>query len=197
MRKMSEDKIKRNDLYIFKEKDSVYKVIKAVLLDFFTSGFQSSNYVMNGQFSPESREEIDFVLQCLQSDFEDLFAKNFNKIVRELNARTDHIAKMDLKKKYLKEVEESDRIKEINKRSENGKVLTVCPRCQKKIYAIDFDASKIKRFPMSYIDVHSHENHPEHALLIYIDAQGKCRGRGNIDVVTIEKDMREHEHLVV
>ena len=72
---MSDDKIKRNDLYIFKERDSAYKVIKAILLDFFTSGFQSSNYVMNGQFSPESQEEMEFVLQCLQSDFEELFAK--------------------------------------------------------------------------------------------------------------------------
>jgi hypothetical protein len=197
MKTMNDDKIRRNDLYIFQEEDSAYKVIKAILLDFFTSGFQSSNYVMNGQFSPESREEMEFVLQSLQSDFEDLFARNFNTIIRELSSRTNHIDKMDLKKKYLREVEESDKIKEINKRSENGKVLTVCPRCQKKIYAIDIDESKIKRFPMSYIDVHSHENHPEHALLIYIDAQGKCRGRGNIDVVTIEKERSEQEHLVV
>jgi len=194
---MNDDKIRRNDLYIFQEEDSAYKVIKAILLDFFTSGFQSSNYVMNGQFSPESREEMEFVLQSLQGDFEDLFARNFNTIIRELSSRTNHIAKMDLKKKYLKEVEESDKIKEINKRSQNGKVLTVCPRCQKKIYTIDIDESKIKRFPMSYIDVHSHKNHPEHALLIYIDAQGKCRGRGNIDVVTIEKDRIEPEHIVV
>jgi len=194
---MSDEKIKRNDLYIFQEKDSAYKVIKAILLDFFTSGFQSSNYVMNGQFSPESRQEMEFVLQSLQSDFEELFARNFNTIISELSSRSAHIAKMDLKKKYLKEVEESDKVKEINKRSENGKVLTVCPRCQKKIYAIDIDESKIKRFPMSYIDVHSYKNHPEHALLIYIDAQGKCRGRGNIDVVTIEKDQIERENLIV
>lgn len=194
---MSDEKIKRNDLYLFKENNSAYKVIKAILLDFFTSGFQSSNYVMNGQFNPESREEMEFVLQSLQSDFEDLFAKNFNKIVSELSSRTDHIAKMDLKKKYLKEVLENDKIKEINERSGNGKVLTVCPRCQKKIYTIDIDDSKIKRFPMSYIDVHSHDNHPEHALLIYIDAQGKCRGRGNIDMVTIEKDSINHKQLVV
>ena len=188
---MSDDEIKRNDLYIFKERDSAYKVIKAILLDFFTSGFQSSNYVMNGQFSPESREEMEFVLQSLRSDFEELFAKNFNMIISELSSRTDHIAKMDLKKKYLKEVQESDKIKEINERSGNGKVLTICPRCQKKIYSIDIDNSQIKRFPMSYIDVHSHDNHPEHALLIYIDAQGKCRGRGNIDVVTIENERND------
>lgn len=188
---MSDDKIKRNDLYIFKERDSAYKVIKAILLDFFTSGFQSSNYVMNGQFSPESQEEIEFVLQCLQTDFEELFARNFNTIISELGSRTHHIAKMDLKKKYLKEVQESDKIKEINERSWNGKLLTICPKCQKKIFHVDFDASQIKKFPLSYIDVHSHNNHPEHALLIYIDAQGKCRGKGNIDMVTIQKERNE------
>ena len=186
---MSDDKIKRNDLYIFQERDSAYKVIKAILLDFFTSGFQSSNYVMNGQFSPESQEEGEFVLQCLQSDFEELFAKNFNTIISELGSRTQHITKLDLKKKYLKEVKESDKIKEINERSGNGKVLTICPKCQKKIYTIDIDTSEIKRFPLSYIDVHSHDDHPDHALLIYIDAQGKCRGKGNIDVVTIQKEI--------
>ena len=186
---MSDEKIKRNDLYIFQERDSAYKVIKAILLDFFTSGFQSSNYVMNGQFSPECQEEGEFVLQCLQSDFEELFAKNFNTIISELGSRTQHITKLDLKKKYLKEVKESDKIKEINERSGNGKVLTICPKCQKKIYTIDIDTSEIKRFPLSYIDVHSHDDHPDHALLIYIDAQGKCRGKGNIDIVTIQKEI--------
>ncbi len=189
---MSKEKIKRNDLYIFKERDSAYKVIKAILLDFFTSGFQSSNYVMNGQFSPESQEEIEFVLQCLQGDFEELFARNFDTIVSELGSRTAHIAKLDLKKKYLMEVQESDKIKKINEKSENnGQLLTICPKCQKKIYGIDIDTSDIKRFPLSYIDVHSHNDHSEHALLIYIDAQGKCRGKGNIDVVSIQNGENE------
>ena len=62
-----------------------------------------------------------------------------------------------------------------------------CPKCHKKIRVRDIDVSHIKRFPFSYIDVHKYKEHPEHALLIYIDAHGKCRGKGNIDFVSIEK----------
>ncbi|MFX1273964.1 MAG: hypothetical protein ACFFBP_02330 [Promethearchaeota archaeon] len=183
---MKSENIKRNELYVFDENDSAYKVIKSILLDFFLTGFQSSNYVMNGLFMPESQEEADFVLQCLQSDFEDYFAKNFDTIINEINTRAKHLARMDLKKRYFKDIEDRDKLKKINKMKENEKVLTICPKCQKKILARDLDTSQIERFPFSYVDVHSHDGHPEHGLLVYIDAHGKCRGKGNIDFISID-----------
>ena len=185
---MKSENNKRNELYMFEKEDSAYKVIKSILLDFFLTGFQSSNYVMNGLFIPESKEEADFVLQCLQSDFENYFAKNLNTIVNEINTRSKHIAKMDLKNRYVKEIQDHARIKKLNAFSEEGKVLTICPKCQKKILSRDMDTSQIKRFPFSFVDVHSHNDIPEHGLLIYIDAQGKCRGKGNIDFILIEGD---------
>ena len=185
---MNKGSSKRNELYLFQEGDSAYKVIKSILLDFFITGFNSSNYVMNGNFTPESDEEANFVLQCLQTDFEDYFADNFRTIIKEINTRAKHLAKLDLRKRYFEEVRESNQIKQINDKNGKESLLTICPKCHKKIYMKDLDISDIKRFPYSYIDVHSHENYPEHALLIYIDAQGKCRGKGNIDFVSIEKD---------
>ncbi len=185
---MKSENNKRNELYMFEKEDSAYKVIKSILLDFFLTGFQSSNYVMNGLFIPESKEEADFVLQCLQSDFENYFAKNLNTIVNEINTRSKHIAKMDLKNRYVKEIQDHARIKKLNAFSEEGKVLTICPKCQKKILSRYIDTSQIKRFPFSFVHVHSHNDIPEHGLLIYIDAQGKCRGKGNIDFILIEGD---------
>ena len=159
---MKSENIKRNELYMFEKEDSAYKVIKSILLDFFLTGFQSSNYVMNGLFIPESKEEADFVLQCLQSDFENYFAKNLNTIINEINTRSRHIAKLDLKNRYVKEIEDHDRVKKLNATSKENKVLTICPKCQKKILARDLDTSKIKRFPFSFVDVHSHDDFPEH-----------------------------------
>jgi len=178
---------KRNELYVFEETDSAYKVIKSILLDFFLTGFQSSNYVMNGLFIPESEEEAKFVLQCLQSDFEDYFAKNLNTVINEINTRAKHIAKMDLRNRYIREIKNHNEIKKINATSDEGKILTICPKCQKKIRVQDMDTSQIKRFPYSFVDVHSHNGHPKHGLLIYIDAQGKCRGKGNIDFISIKE----------
>ena len=84
---MTYEKNKRNELYVFEDNDSAYKVVRAILLDFYITGFQSSNYAMNGHFTPDSKEEADFVLQCLQSDFEENFAANFDTIIREINTK--------------------------------------------------------------------------------------------------------------
>ncbi|MBN1803410.1 MAG: hypothetical protein JW891_18005 [Candidatus Lokiarchaeota archaeon] len=180
-------KKKRNDLYIFNETDSAYKVIKSIMLDFFITGFQSSNYIMNGQFCPESEEEVDYVLECLRSDFEAYFATNFSVIIREINMRAKHLAKLDLKKNYFKQLREIDQINEINEDGMKNKFIAMCPKCKKKINSINFDASQIKKYPFSYINIHSSKDCSEHALLLYIDAQGKCRGKGIIDFLRIEK----------
>lgn len=185
---MKSENIKKNELYMFDKMDSAYKVIKSILLDFFLTGFQSSNYVMNGLFIPEAKEEADFVLQCLQSDFENYFAKNLNTIINEINTRARHLAKMDLKNRYIREIEDHDQVKKINATGDEGEILTICPKCQKKIRAQDLDTSQIQKFPFSFVDIHSHNGYPEHGLLIYIDAQGKCRGKGNIDFISIKED---------
>ena len=185
---MNSENNKRNELHMFDGRDSAYKVIKSILLDFFLTGFQSSNYVMNGLFIPESNDEADFVLQCLQSDFENYFAKNFDTIIGEINTRARHLTKLDLKKKYFQDIKDNDTIKKINKLDTNRQVLTICPKCQKKIFTQNLNTSQIKRYPFSYIDIHSNEGYPKHGLLIYIDAQGKCRGKGNIDFISINTD---------
>ncbi len=185
---MKSEKVNRNELYVFNETDSAYKVIKSILLDFFLTGFQSSNYLMNGLFIPESKQEGDFVLQCLQSEFENYFARNLDKVVREIHMRAKHLARMDLKKRYFKDIEENAKIKRINEKENNRRTLTICPKCQKIILAQDLDTSQIQRYPFSFIDIHSHNGHPEHGLLIYIDAHGKCRGKGIIDFIAFSED---------
>ncbi|MFX1236571.1 MAG: hypothetical protein ACFFAS_08250 [Promethearchaeota archaeon] len=185
---MMSNRGKRNELYVFNEKDSAYKVIKSIMLDFFITGFQSSNYIMNGQFSPESEEESDFVLQSLKNDFEDYFAEKLNTIIQEITTRAEHIAKLDLKKIYYKKIQEVYTLKKINKGKSSEKILTICPKCQKKIKTIDFDMSNITRFPFSYVNVHAYGECQRHGLLMYIDAQGRCRGKGNIDFYIEEDD---------
>ncbi len=185
---MDDKKNKRNDLYVFSQTDSAYKVIKSIMLDFFITGFQSSNYVMNGQYCPESKEEVEYVLQSLSNDFEVYFANNFEVIVREINQRADHLAKLDLKRKYFKQLREIDHINQINEDGRKKKVIAFCPKCNREIKGIDFDASQINKYPFSYVNIHSNEGCSEHALLLYIDAQGKCRGKGAIDFFRIEGD---------
>ncbi|TXT61912.1 MAG: hypothetical protein BAJALOKI1v1_1080014 [Promethearchaeota archaeon] len=159
------------------EEGGLLKKLKSICFEYYKQGFLFGHYILNNGLYMSKEQLKSLILE----DYKLFFDSHNDEHLSIIQNNTKEPNSYRLTFSDL--IKENGKDKSIPHPQLNpNKILTICPLCNKTIYAseIDFediDLSKLNSYPFDYVYVHSTEKYPLHALLMYFDAHLNVRGR--------------------